>query len=267
MLLFSADKTLCDYQQPEYKSEIPMMILAPTIINDGRKLYIASQMVSYLMNSIDSLYGRNKINGVEFQRMFESQGAGNLRFLSGLRMSAAFPYITPNVTLPSDPPIDIMDAGVTDNFGISDAIQFIYAFKDWIADNTGGIVLISIRDSAKDGPIERKKNLSLIDKTTMPISSIYQNFESLQDITNDSKIDFAKSWFDGTIDRVDIQYNPADPNKIELAISDSLTQADSRRASLSWRLTSKEKKSIVENIYSRANQKEIMKLYKLLSPN
>ncbi len=259
------DKPLKAYYEPEFKSEIPMMILAPTIINDGRKLYISPQKMSYMLNSTDSSYKRDKINGVEFLRFFEEQGSENLRFLSGLRMSAAFPYITPNVSLPSDPLLDIMDAGVTDNFGISDAVQFLYAFKDWIAENTSGVVIISIRDSEKDGPIERRSNLSLLDKTTLPISSIYQNFESLQDITNDNKIEFAREWFDGRIERVDVQYVPRDFLSENLSREDSLKLVNIKRASLSWRLTSKEKRSIIENIKTSKNQEAIKKLKRLLN--
>jgi hypothetical protein len=258
------DKKLKDYHDPEFNSEIPMMILAPTIINDGRKLYISPQNMSYMMNALDSGYMRDKINGVEFLRFFKDHGSENLRFLSGLRMSAAFPYITPNISLPSDPPLDIMDAGVTDNFGISDAVQFLFAFKDWIAENTSGVVLVSIRDSEKDGPIERKSNLSLLDKTTMPISSIYQNFESLQDITNDNKIEFARSWFEGTIDRVDIQYVPREYLFENQSKTDSLKLDNVKRASLSWRLTSKEKQSLIENIRTKKNQAAIEKVKKLL---
>lgn len=255
------DKPLKDYYQPEFESEIPMMLLTPTIINDGRKLYISSQPSSYMLNEINSDYQNEKINGVEFLRMFEQQGSHNLRYLSGLRMSAAFPYITPNISLPSDPPLDIMDAGVTDNFGISDAVRFLFAFKEWIADNTSGVVFVSIRDSEKDGPIERKSNLSLLDKSTLPISSIYQNFESLQDITNDNKIEFARSWFNGSIDRVDIQYIPS-----ELTWNnDSTKWRDNQRASLSWRLTSKEKRSIINSINITKNNKGISKLDKLLN--
>lgn len=258
------DKPLKDYHDPEYKSEIPMMILAPTIINDGRKLYISPQNMSYMMNSLDSGYMKDKINGVEFLRFFKNHGSENLRFLSGLRMSAAFPYITPNISLPSDPPLDIMDAGVTDNFGISDAVQFLFGFKDWIAENTSGVVLVSIRDSEKDGPIERKSNLSLLDKTTMPISSIYQNFESLQDITNDNKIEFARSWFNGTIDRVDIQYVPREYLLENRSKTDSLKLDNVKRASLSWRLTSKEKQSLIENIKTKKNQAAIQKIKRLI---
>ncbi len=259
------DKKLKDYHDPEFYSEIPMMILAPTIINDGRKLYISPQNMSYMMNSLDSGYMKDKINGVEFLRFFKDQGSKNLRFLSGLRMSAAFPYITPNISLPSDPPLDIMDAGVTDNFGISDAVQFLFAFKDWIAENTSGVVLVSIRDSEKDGPIERKTNLSLLDKTTMPISSIYQNFESLQDITNDNKIEYARSWFNGTIDRVDIQYVPREYLLENRSKTDSLKLDNVKRASLSWRLTSKEKQSLIENIKTKKNQAAIQKIKTLIN--
>ena len=41
----------------------------------------------------------------------------NLRVLSALRMNATFPQKLPNVWLPSDPVIDVMDAGLRDNFG------------------------------------------------------------------------------------------------------------------------------------------------------
>ncbi len=45
---FILDKRLADYRIPEQESVIPMVIMAPTIINDGRKLYISPQNVSYM---------------------------------------------------------------------------------------------------------------------------------------------------------------------------------------------------------------------------
>jgi len=258
------DKTISDYYQPEVNADIPMLIMAPTIINDGRKLYISPHHVSYLMNAGDSAYRADKVDGIDFLRFYEHHGAENLRFLSGLRMSATFPYITPNITLPSDPPMEIMDAGITDNFGISDAVRFLYAFKDWISENTSGVIILSIRDSEKDGEIEAEKNISLFERFTLPISSIYQNFESLQDINNDNKIEYARSWYDGTISRVDIQYEPEDNAMLNLSTSDSLRMENTKRASLSWRLTSREKQSLIDNINSPKNQEALYKLKQLL---
>ncbi|UII26577.1 patatin-like phospholipase family protein [Fulvivirga maritima] len=192
------DKPLSAYKQPERESKIPMLIMAPTIINDGRTLYISPQHVSYMMDDAsDTVYTSEKINGIEFLRFFEDQRADSLRFLSGLRMSATFPYITPNITLPSTPPMEIMDAGITDNFGISDAVRFLYAFKEWIAENTSGVVLVSIRDSEKEEPIKKEDKLSLFEKFSLPISSIYQNFQSLQDITNDDRVEYAEKLVSG----------------------------------------------------------------------
>lgn len=261
---FVLDKTISDYKDPEYNAQIPMLIMAPTIINDGRKLYISPHHVSYLMNAGDSVYRADKVDGIDFLRFFKNHGAENLRFLSGLRMSATFPYITPNITLPSDPPMEIMDAGITDNFGISDAVRFLYSFKDWIAENTSGVVIVSIRDSEKDSEIIAEENISLFERFSLPISSIYQNFESLQDINNDHKIEYARSWFDAPISRIDIQYEPEDNALLNLSTPDSLRMENTKRASLSWRLTSREKQSLIDNINTSKNQNTIIKLAEIL---
>ncbi len=40
-----------------------------------------------------------------------------MRLLTALRINATFPYVLPNVWLPSKPVIDVMDAGLRDNYG------------------------------------------------------------------------------------------------------------------------------------------------------
>jgi len=259
------DKPITAYDSAEQQALIPMMILTPTIVNDGRKLYIASRPVSFMNYDIANFpdYRRSKISGVDFHALFEDQGGNHLRFLSALRMSATFPYITPNTTLPTDPPIQIMDAGISDNFGLSDAIRFLYAYKEWIAENTSGVIFLSIRDSPKLATITPKAEQTIIDDFTQPISSVYNNFENFQDISSDMLISHARSWFPAAIDRIDIQYQSDNYVPI-LQKMDSIRQ-NSARASLSWRLTTREKQNIVNTIYSRVNQEELKKLTKLLN--
>ncbi len=248
------DKTLDEYRLPEQSAIIPMIIMGPTIINDGRKLFISPHNVSY-MNIMDNRMAVTP-EGIDFSRFYESAGSKNLRFLSALRMNATFPYITPNITLPSVPPMEIMDAGISDNFGISDALRFIYAFQDWLEVNTSGIILLSIRDSQKNKPIGLRGTKSLIEKFSNPISSIYINFENLQEISNNDKITFARSWFDGEIYTIDLQYVPQ-----------SLTgdPKDISRASLNWRLTTREKKDIIKSIYLKKNKDQLTRLRSLLN--
>jgi hypothetical protein len=261
------DKPISAYAEPETKAIVPMVILTPTIVNDGRKLYIASRPVSFMNDDIlnQGHYESAKISGVDFRRFFKDQGSENLRFLSALRMSATFPYITPNTTLPSEPAIQIMDAGISDNFGLTDAVRFLYAFREWIAENTSGVIIVSIRDSPKLGTISVKKGQTIMDALTQPISSVYNNFENFQDITSDLLIGEAHSWFKGTIDRVDIQYQAEDYVPI-LQKMDSIRQ-NNARASLSWRLTAREKQNINDNIYSPHNKAQIEILKKLLETN
>ena len=247
------DKKLSDYQGPEYRAEIPMLLMAPTLVNDGRKLYISPGNISYMNQPLPGLGSRaHNIKGIEFRRFFGPANADGLRFLSGLRMSATFPYITPNVTLPSEPPIEIMDAGLTDNFGIADAARFLYIFKDWISKNTSGVVFLSIRDSQKLQPVEAREKQTLFQKFFSPIQGLYGNFEKIQDINNDTWMEQAQGWYPGEINTVYLEYNSAN-NPI---FKD--------RASLNWRLTAREKRSIIENIGSEKNQGELRKLEGLL---
>lgn len=258
------DKPIREYAEPESKGIIPMVILTPTVINDGRKIYIASRPVSFMNDEIRNFsnYTSSKISGVDFNRFFEDHGSANLRFLSALRMSATFPYITPNTTLPTDPPIQIMDAGISDNFGVSDAVRFTYAFKDWISENTSGVIYLSIRDSPKLATIMPKSGQTIMDDITQPISNVYNNFENFQDITSDLLIGQAHSWLTIPIDRIDLQYQAENYTPI-LQKMDSIRQ-NSARASLSWRLTTREKDAIVDNINSTRNRAELRKLKRLL---
>ncbi len=258
------DKPMHAYRDVELSGKVPMVILSPTIVNDGRKLYIASRPVSFMNFDVTRLpnYTQSKFSGVDFQTLFQYHGGRNLRFLSGLRMSATFPYITPNTSLPTNPVLHIMDAGISDNFGLSDAVRFMYSFREWVAENTSGVIFVSIRDSPKLGVINPRAGQSIIDDFTQPISTVYNNFENFQDITSDLLIGQATSWFDGKIDRIDIQYQ-AESYVEMLQKMDSIRQNNSR-ASLSWRLTTREKVGIISAIYTPQNKKEIKKLIELL---
>jgi hypothetical protein len=273
------DKPLCEYREPELLAQIPMLLLSPTIVNDGRKLFISAMPISYM--TIPTLdrprFLNQKTKGIEFSRFFADQKAENLRFLSALRMNATFPYITPNVKLPSQPAMEIMDAGLSDNFGVSDAARFIYVFRDWIQANTSGVVIVSIRDTQKDKPIESNLEPSLFQRLFSPISSLLVNLEYQQDINNDNMIEFAQSWFSPKfpIHRVEFQYIPFSKSMKEIEEKtlhpekfkqDKFRIVKLERAALSWRLTAKEKSSLKRTIYELRNQFSIKQLEKLLIP-
>lgn len=259
------------YKKPEQLAQIPMLILSPTVVNDGRKLYISPQHISYMCTAQLNAKRNTeqRIKGIEFRRMFKDQMADSLRFMSALRMSATFPYITPNVVLPSYPSMEIMDAGLSDNFGFTDAVRFLYVFRDWISQNTSGVIFVSIRDSDKEIQIEKRIGQTIFEKLLNPIGSLYNNWDMLQDITNDNLIDYAKGWFNGPLDVVNFEYIPRgkqqeDLKKLQQPERALQKKEQLERASLSWHLTKRERESIKRTIYEPNNVAALEKLKTLL---
>ena len=263
---FVFNKTIGDYKEAEEQAKVPMIILSPTIINDGRKLFISPQNISFMTthSNTDKVLNQ-KIKGVEFRKLFDKQDAENLHFLSALRMVATFPYVTPTVQLPSNPSMEIMDAGLSDNFGISDAVKFMYEFKDWIEDNTGGVVFVTIRDSEKEIPIETNEASGVFQKMLSPIGSLYTNWGYFQDLSNDNLLQYAQSWLKTDLNVIEFEYIPKPKywDKIQdrnINPEEVLALEKDARAALSWHLTTREKESLVRTILESNNQASLYKL-------
>ena len=268
------DKSLGEYKDDEMQGIVPMMVLSPTIVNDGRKLIISPQRMSYMCTPsiFQTRFLNQKTKGIEFSRFFNDQDSQNLRFLSALRMSATFPYVAPNVKLPSDPEMQIMDAGISDNFGVEAAARFIYVFKDWIQKNTSGVIVVSIRDTQKNKPIEKQIHPSLFQRLFTPLEGIYMNQEYMQDINNDNLLEYIQGSLGKTkMHRVEFEYVPISKNIDEIHKALENPEQHSRpekiiieRAVLSWHLTKKEKQSIHRTIFELRNQSSVRYLASLL---
>ncbi len=183
------DKKLGDYRLQEQHAEIPLMIISPTILNDGRKLVIASQPMSYMSRgTVQNRYKHinSTLKAIEFRRMFAHAKPDSLHFLSALRMSATFPYVTPNVVLPSYPFMEVADAGIVDNFGIANLVVFMNVFKGWIAENTSEVILIEIRNTPKvKHRIPPRTHRTVFQNIITPITDFLLNLTNKQDYYND----------------------------------------------------------------------------------
>jgi hypothetical protein len=244
------NKKLIDYAKPEQEANIPLMIFTPSILNDGKKLFISSQYISYMAqgNVSENINKHNLVEGIEFRRFFKNQDADSLLFTSAIRMSATFPFVSPVVSLPSNPVIDVVDAGGRDNYGVETSLKFLYTFRNWISTNTSGVVILQIRDRRKQKADESDSNPTLIQSITAPAQSLYDNLFSVQDLNQNALLNYAGLWFDGKIDVVDFELRNEKPDKI----------------SLSWHLTKKEKKKVMESIHLPENQLAFKRLKVLL---
>jgi len=241
------DKSIQDYQAPEDSAIIPTLFFNSVISRDGRKMIISTNPVRFLMKAlVDSTrVTPSDPDAVDFHSLFEKQDAVNIRLLSALRMNATFPYVLPNVWLPTQPIIDVMDAGLRDNFGQETVLRFIDNFKDWIKENTSAVVLVQIRDRSLgdwDKPYESK---SFLDLLTKPFLLLQNNWFKLQDYYQYDQLAYLQKNFGSQFHRICFQYVP---EKKEAA------------ASLSFHLTSFEKRDIQQALKNPSNQLELLKL-------
>jgi hypothetical protein len=182
---------------------------------------------------------------IDFNSFFAKQNSMQIGVLSALRMNATFPYVLPNVWLPTNPVIDVMDAGLRDNYGQENTLRFIETFKDWLKENTAKVVIIQIRDrNIKDWDVI-DKDKSLISLFTKPAFLLQYNWYRLQDYYQDAQLDYMNESYGNNIDVIRFQYVPSDKNKA---------------ASLSFHLTAAEKKEIASALNNEVNIEEFNKL-------
>jgi hypothetical protein len=245
------DRTIEDYQSYEADATIPILYLTPSIVNDGRRLIISSQGASFMMLPPVGLERENSVvvDAVDFQWLFKEQGAANLNFLTALRMNATYPYILPSVNMPSEPRIQVVDAGFRDNYGILSATRFIQVFKDWIVENTSGVIILQISSSDKTDEISGNDSKGVIEGFFDPLG-IAGKVLTLQEFEHDNSIGFI---FDllgkDQFDIIRFFYRPTDKN-IE--------------ASVSFHITEREKQDILNAINLEENQENLQNLKDIL---
>lgn len=244
-------KSLKDYVAPEANAEIPTMLFNSVITRDGRKMIIGTHPVRFLMtpNPDNTHIMSVDPDAVDFNSFFSKQDAMQVKILSALRMNATFPYVLPNVWLPSTPIIDVMDAGLRDNFGQEACLRFISVFKDWLKENTGKVVLLQIRDRSLgdwDKPFESNNLISLM---TKPFLILQNNWFKLQDYYQRDQLEYLANSYGPEFYRVCFQYVPS---------------KNDAPASLSFHLTAAEKRDIAQALDNPANKEQLEQLKKIM---
>ncbi|MFN3793156.1 MAG: hypothetical protein ACK4RX_00730 [Chitinophagaceae bacterium] len=245
------DKTLSSYAAPEYAGLLPAAFFNGVISRDGRKLIMAAQPVRFMMKATSdtSALMPQDPDAVDFQSFFAKQDAKALPLLSAMRINATFPYVLPNVWLPSTPIIDVMDAGLRDNYGQETALRFVEVFQDWLKENCSKVVLLQIRDRALgdwEKPLESK---SLFSYFTKPFLILQTNWFKLQDYYQQDQLEYSFEKFGAGFHRVCFQYIPSRKDA---------------PASLNFHLTAAEKKDIANAIDQPVNQEALNRLKKLM---
>lgn len=246
------NKQLKDYKEDESNAVIPLTFFNSVVSRDSRKMIISTQPVRFMMRSrYDStLLPEMDPDVVDFTSFFEKQDPYNLRVLTALRMNATFPIVLPNVWLPSDPVIDVMDAGLRDNYGQETGLRFLEYFDDWISQNTRGVLIIQLRDRPSGGWDYPYETENIGDHATKPFLMLQHNWFKTMEYFQNDLLSYYTQHADHVIHKITFQY---------------VTQKQEDKAALNFHLTQREKKNISSSPDFTFNQKsfeEVVKLFK-----
>ena len=246
-------KRLGDYEAAERSAAIPMLLLTPSIVNDARRLIVSPLGVRHLTLPPAGV-GRGddfEVDAVDFGAFFAGRDADRLSMATALRMNATYPYILPNVYLPSAPPVEVMDAGFRDNFGVMEASRFLQVYREWILANTSGVTMVQVSTLEKfEDSTEEREPRGWIASLFSPLGVAGQLI-SLQDFQLDDNVGLLHELFGEEHFRfVRFSYQPAE---------------DRDAASMTWHLTAGEKRDIRESIGRQGNVRAVARVVEACS--
>ena len=141
----------------------------------------------------------------------------------------------------------VMDAGLRDNYGYRTSGMFLLTFREWIAANTSGVVILTLRDKQRELEV-KPINGSLLSRLSDPVGNVYGNLVRSQDQDYDLMVKQAEAWCGFPVDMIDL----------------SLRHEDEDEISLSWHLTAVEQKQVLNTVRSPDNRAAFARLRELV---
>ena len=227
------DVTFESLRESEAQGNRPSLIFSPMIAETGQPLLISNL-------DLAGIPDRDSDQAVDlFKKMPEAPGL--LKLKTAVRMSATFPFVSPSVSLPTIPPLHVLDAGYFDNYGMSIALGYLKQpdIVQWLADNTSGVMLIQIKAFAQSAEADTgiagkcRQPPAVPDSwinrafsaVTSPLAGLFNSRGSSMVFRNDLELDSLKQLLGKTRDK--------DGNPLRL---DSIAFDNAARASFSWYL-------------------------------
>ncbi len=163
----------------EEQGKVPSIIFSPMMAEDGRRLLISNLDLWVLSGAEGGMITENdagtqphdySLSAIEFFRIFPF--ATKFELATAVRMNASFPFVSPAVNLPTDPPRRVVNAGYYDNYGVQVGAAWIQKNLRWLLDKTSGVVLIQVRDA-----VSQKDRLEVSDAPEGLLPTIARGFQ------------------------------------------------------------------------------------------
>lgn len=243
------NKRFKDYRDDEATANIPLMFYHTVITRDGKMMLLNTQPLRFMMQPPTATNETEAVDAVDYTTFFAKQDPYNLRLLSVLRMNATFPIVLPNVWMPSNPVIDVMDGGLRDNYGVENSLRFLSHMQKWIEENTSGVLIIQIRDRMDGGWENPYEYNDLTGNSTKPFFLLQHNWYKMMDYFQSDMENYFVSNSGYPIHKISFQYIP---------------RSEETKAALSFHLSEREKHDIAASLNSKHNQESFRKILDLV---
>jgi hypothetical protein len=255
------NKRLGEYRQDEYNATIPLIFFNSTVSRDGKKMIISTQPIRFMMREREDTahFPPTDPDAIDFTSFFAKQNPYNLSILTALRMNATFPVVLPNVWLPSQPIIDVMDAGLHDNYGEETALRFLSNFDTWIKENTRGVLLIQLRDREAGGWENPYYSDNMSDHITKPFFLLQHNWYKMMEYSQNDMLAYYTKNIPYNFYKITFQY-VADNEESKAALNFHLTQSE--KTNIAYSLKSEYNKNSLRLVQRYFNQADSAKVKK-----
>jgi hypothetical protein len=225
------EQSFADLAKGEAEGWRPSLVLSPMIVEDGRRMLFSNLYLSPLAETTGNLLSlettppdtakanapgqkrpvgrfedvpRYSLTALEFFQMFPDTWS-MFKLSTAVRLNASFPYVSPVAALPTNPPRHLVDAGYYDNYGVNLATWWIFHNREWLAENTSGVVVIQIRDAISERqrltpevPPAQRKIWDLdqgVEGLLGPAIGASHAMQSMMSFRNDEQLQVLHDWF------------------------------------------------------------------------
>ena len=165
----------------ESTGKLPSLLFSPMLIETGQRLLIGNLDLGHLPLPADS--------ALEFFKLFP-QALCDFRLNTAVRMSASFPYLSPAISLPTEPARRVVDGGYYDNYGVNLSMAWAMHHRDWIVQNTSGLAFIQIRAFDRAGPSTSPGALERsLQWLTSPLEGGLSSHTHMMQLRNDEQVE------------------------------------------------------------------------------
>ena len=265
-------RTFADLYDLEAQGRRPSLIFAPMFVEDSRRLLISNlnlealavpgQHVQKDLGQISQGVATLARSGLECFKLFP-QAMNTLEVGTAARLSATFPVISPAVSLPTEPPRHVVDAGYYDNYGVNLAVLWLVENREALLRHCSGVALVEIRafplqaqgfEPGREAPVQPEAATLIADTLgalSAPLRAVFRARFNVGYYRNNELLAVARQLF------------PQDPEARSAYLQRFILELDTK-AALSWYISDEEKRRISQGFLSDSNRQQVQALARWL---